>query len=259
MRPLVVACLGDSNSLSAGEPPSWIGLLRESLPSASYKLNSYATSGAAACRLDGLPNAWDQLEAALLDGPPDLVFLAFGTNDIAWMLTRGGRRREDLRGIVREYQALAAVVELAGAAAVIGLTPCPAPNRPSITDRAAMTRSLNEYIRSAFPKELVLDFETASSDPSDLDGDIHLSGLGQARRAALVTEWLSRLEVTEAGMPKLPSTPWLPYMRTGLDLSRHCTLQWYHRAWGRRLKRLARQVREQRTPRGPLDQSATES
>lgn len=251
MAPLVVACLGDSNSLVGSAQRTWVDLILAAAPPAEFSIESYAVPGASVSRLEGLPNAWDQLERALRREPPGLVLLSFGTNDITWMLNHGNPREEDARGIVREYQALGSIAELAGAAVAVGLTPRPRSEPPGHEQRAALTRSLNEHLRGVFPSALLLDFEQASAGVDDLEDGLHLSAIGHERRARLVENWLSHLELDETRRPKLPGVPMRPCIRSGIDLVRYCSLGMQYFAWTRRLRHLALGVRRSRTRPSP--------
>lgn len=245
----MVACLGDSNSLSGTSGSTWVDSVRDALPATAFRIDNYAEARATAIRVKNSPNAWYQLENALAQRAPDLVVLAFGTNDIAWIhrLYDAARCHEGIRAIVREYQSLASIVELAGAAAVVGLTPCLAPDVHQ--DRMELVMSLNASIRKVFPKELVLDFYTVSSQAGDLEDDLHLSQRGHARRAKLVCHWLSSLDLDPGGRPKLPASPRSPHIESPVDLVQCFFVRAYYWRWLRRLRRLARTARKTRTQR----------
>lgn len=203
--PFVVACLGDSNSLTRDGVRSWVDLTREALKGTRFELVNRAEIGASTNKFYRVPNAWLQLEQTLTKERPDLVILSFGTNDIAWQCAANGSRARDALGkIVREHQELATIVQTSGAAAAVALTPAVFGDTGQEQLRQELTVLLNDHLARVFPPELVLDFHTPSLVPGALEDALHLSQAGQEHRAAVAIDWLKRLRIDSSGQLCLP-------------------------------------------------------
>jgi lysophospholipase L1-like esterase len=204
--PLVVSCLGDSNTESSEAGTCWVDQVRATLPRDRFTLINRGQGGATALEVGSSPNAWVQLEGALAEDQPDLVILSFGTNDISVILNVSPTpKRDSVLRVVKAYVSLAGLIERAGARAAVALTP---PFNPAVRNadtRATLVRWLNDALRETFPPELLLDFYAVADAHEDLNHAFHLTETGHARRAALVSEWLCGLRLGSRGQLELPT------------------------------------------------------
>lgn len=116
----------------------------------------------------------------ILDTVPDVVILAYGTNDLFYGFTPSQ--------IVDCYQALYHQIAVSGAIPFIALTP-PEPGRaPTVTD--VMVQDLNTRLVAAFGTRQTIDFYTGvTSDALQADG-VHVTDAEQHRRAQIVYDAL---------------------------------------------------------------------
>jgi len=186
---LVVACLGDSNTLPGGFLVRHGWCDRLSSGRHRWQTVDHASGGATvtdfACTL-GLPICGRaQLATALDDDAADAVILAFGTNDVAFGV--------ELPDIVAAYQARRAEAAARGARAFVALTP------PDFRSQASSRQiaALNRLLRASIPPEDLIDFARGMSRALYLHDEVHLNDRGQAKRArrallALLGRWPAR-------------------------------------------------------------------
>lgn len=171
---IVVACLGDSNTDRRWPPPDtpkWCEFLAADV--AGWTLVNRAVSGSTVTRSPARSWVEPQLDEALATDAPDVVVLAFGTNDV-----RAGRSTED---IVAAYRAAVRRVEATGGLAFVALAP---PILPPESDHADALAALNAALRRAFPAPRLIDFHAGMTrDDFEADG-IHPNAAGQHKRSA---------------------------------------------------------------------------
>jgi len=172
---LVVACLGDSNTLPGGFLVRHGWCDRLSTRRHRWQTVNQASGGATvtdfACAL-GIPICGRaQLAAALDEDAADAVILAFGTNDVAFGV--------ELPEIVLAYQARLAEAAARGARAFVALTP------PDFRSRARRRQiaALNRLLRASIPSEDLVDFARGMTQSLYLRDQVHLNDRGQAKLA----------------------------------------------------------------------------
>jgi lysophospholipase L1-like esterase len=180
---VVVACLGDSNTETqwpAPHTPKWCEFAAAERP--RWTFTNHAVGGSTVTRpATARPWADTQLAETLAKDAPDVVILAFGTNDV-----RAGRPTAD---VVAAYRAAVARIEAAGAVAFVALAP---PIHPPEPDRTAALAALNAALREAFPAARLVGFE-AGMARGDFEADgLHPNAAGQRKRAAAALRALGR-------------------------------------------------------------------
>jgi len=178
-----VACLGDSNT-AAVPYPSWCDLLGESSP--GWVMSNRSAGGMTIMDFGATYGGFVLAAAPHVDemltlDKPDVVILAFGTNDL-W-------RWAPPKKIVEAYAETKARIERAGVRCLIALTPPTKPPQPPALNDAI--RDLNERLRKAFPSEIVDFWSGISADDIKPDG-LHMTTAGQTKRAAAAREALLR-------------------------------------------------------------------
>ena len=192
---IVVACLGDSNTdarwqngKAGGFPPEsgWCERLVDSLGDPRVRLVNLALGGATVGENTiGAPlgEGWrwvgeGQLRVALEKERPDLVLLAFGTNDI--LPKHGG----DPAGVADSYNRLWRRLRAHDVLGFVALTPPVQRHARTGAYRRSpeVIAQTNARIREIFPDRLILDFHTDATADDFLD-DLHLNERGQAKRA----------------------------------------------------------------------------
>ncbi len=192
---LRIACLGDSNTSSNwrhwGDPgfvhgSGWCEQLVTELDEFSVQIENHAVGGARA--IDSPPElltstglALDgahQLAAALAGEPPDLVLLAFVTNDLN---PRDPRSPEE---IVEALATLAGVAEAAGSTALVATAPAVFPKARTGASSPDPLRieQVNALIRKTFPDDRRLDFDQGFLLFHYFD-EMHLNTAGHTLRA----------------------------------------------------------------------------
>jgi lysophospholipase L1-like esterase len=172
---VVVACLGDSNTERHWPTPNsrkWCELAAAEVT--DWTFGNYAVGGTTVTPPSD-EHGWvgPQLDAALAEGAPDAVVLAFGTNDV-----RFGRSTAE---VVDAYRAAVRRVEAARALAFVALAP---PIFPPEPDHTAALAELNDALRAAFPAPRLVDFDGGMTrDDFESDG-IHPTPAAQHKRAA---------------------------------------------------------------------------
>lgn len=212
---VVIACLGDSNTDSnwqyvrpQGFPPGggWCEQLGSLLDGRATMVNlgmpgstAAWTELAQAAEKGYYFTGETQLEHAIATHCPDVVLMAFGTNDV---LPRYGYSPE---------QIVAAHLHLVRRALEAGIlpfvatapTPLPVPNRNVYSRPVEVVAELNQRLRRALPPEMILDFE-ARLTPEDSFDDLHMNVEGQRKRALEAKE---KLEAAVAALPVPPPAP----------------------------------------------------
>jgi lysophospholipase L1-like esterase len=177
--PRHLVCLGDSNT-SAGWPAPedirWCEMLGEFPELAGTRIDNLARGGAELRREEtAWPNADLQLDMARALGRPDVIVLAFGTNDI-----RTGRSP---RAVAHGYAALTRRAEAAGAIVYTALTPPVHWPLPDAEKTNAKVDELNALLRASVAPGRLLDFHTGfTAEYFDRDG-LHVNAEGQRKRA----------------------------------------------------------------------------
>ncbi len=192
---ILIGCLGDSNTTAGwqyveptGFPPDrgWCEQLVAGLDDPRIRLVNLAAGGASVCPNDigGVAemriyfSGPGQVDALLTTEPVDIVFLAYGTNDV--LPERSGIPRK----IVDCYNAVWRRVRQHDLLAFIPITP-PALHyrRPGKYRRdLALIAELNERIVETFDPHYLLDFH-ANMTPDDFMDDLHMNENGQTKRA----------------------------------------------------------------------------
>lgn len=170
---IAVACLGDSNTHGApGRPRSWCERLQDRLIGASPSWVTINRGQGGASAIGGsLRPARQQLTYTLENDAPDVVILAYGTND----LLAGAQPQEVLVALMQHRQRARST----GAAVFIALTP---PAWPASREVNGPIRELNELLRTTLLESRVIDFHTGF-EPGDFDDGVHLNDAGHDRRA----------------------------------------------------------------------------
>jgi lysophospholipase L1-like esterase len=176
-----VAVLGDSNT-TPYFGLSWCDVLK-----AKYAAVDWDCHGQGGANLIG--NAAVMLTAALA-GAPDVVLLAFGTNDVLARATP-----EQAFGALLK---LSARIEAAGAVTVPALIPpFPKMGAPGRVTIAAYNAMVKEHFGAR-----TIDFHTGMDDPELFDG-VHFYPAGQKRRAVVAAAVLFG-ESVGADTPRVP-------------------------------------------------------
>lgn len=200
-RVVRIAVLGDSNSFILF-PHGWTLALRRHLRKSEpgrWRIYPYARPGA---RITDHPpdrrlSGSYQLEQAETQRPrPDLILLAFGTND-----HRDGRTATE---ILAAYQTAATRLGTFARVRIATTPPC----WEERCDPAAIAAS-NRILREAWPAEEVVDFDSGIEREDLLPDLVHLNPQGHRKRLAAVLDALfERAPATrDAGAPPLASRP----------------------------------------------------
>jgi hypothetical protein len=170
-----VACLGDSNTDAARPGTEWCEQLARVAPTV-VTVNE-GRGGATAVDLPKWEyDASGQLDEALASARPDVVVLAFGTNDL--------RLAYPVDEVLAAYRDLATRAQQAGAFVLIALTPPVAPWFEGAATLNPLYALLNERLAAEWPADRLIDFASAVSAPGDYDADgIHFTASGHAKRA----------------------------------------------------------------------------
>jgi lysophospholipase L1-like esterase len=124
-----------------------------------------------------------QLAETLANDQPDVVVLAFGTNDLRFSYS--------VDEVAAAYQDLAAEAEQAGAFVLIALTPPVAPWFPDAGTLNPLYEILNARLSMDWPAGRLVDFATQVEPPGDyLEDGIHFTVAGHAKRALAAHERL---------------------------------------------------------------------
>lgn len=210
---VVLACLGDSNTYAdwqfkqhEGFPKGrgWCEQLAEYL-GPTVVLWNLATPGATAVRNqwpdlppDVLFSGFSQIEQALALDRPDIVLVAFGTNDVL------PDHAADPATILAAHCEIAARARAAGALVLVATAPKPQPTHDREYRRSPETLArFNELLRASFTPDAVLDFE-ALLEPEDYFDDLHMNAAGQYKRAQ---EAKRKIEAALSPAALLPEPP----------------------------------------------------
>jgi lysophospholipase L1-like esterase len=180
-----IACVGDSNTQStwqgevAGgfEPDrGWCEQLEALLARPDWKTINAGLGGTRAVQDPSIAPGWSgavHLAYALDELAPDVVILAYGTNDLS-------RSHATPPEVVEALRSLHTACSARNVFAFIALTP-PLPARDAAFN--ARVRELNALIREAFPPETVIDFWLNFEASDFFEDGIHLNASGQTKRA----------------------------------------------------------------------------
>ena len=181
-----IACLGDSNTDTRPQTTgriSWCDTLGDLVAGDGWITINGAAAGA---RVVNIGSA--HLTAALTRDP-DIIVMAYGTNDLAV---------HSVATIVAKYAALKQQIEDDGRSAMIALTP---PKLPGTMINGiafnSMATQLNQAILAAFPPQTVIDFYTPMLLPNgSINGTLyddftHMNTAGQNARAASAYEHMT--------------------------------------------------------------------
>ncbi len=192
---LRVACLGDSNTASDWQhrkDPSferghgWCEQLADHLGALVVEVDNRASAGARAVarpphQLRGsrlILSGPDQLAAALAAGPPDVVLIAFVTNDLH---PSDPQPSEEIIATLLE---LAVAAEERGVLAFLATAPMLRPHATPgrWSPEPAAIKLINDRIREEVPATRRLDFDRSPRADNYLDV-IHLNAAGHTLRA----------------------------------------------------------------------------
>jgi lysophospholipase L1-like esterase len=124
-----------------------------------------------------------QLADTIANDRPDVVILAFGTNDLRFAYS--------IDDTVSAYQELVAAAEQTGAFVLIALTPPLAPWYPDAAAPNPLYEALNQRLALTWPPGRLVDCASFVVPPGDyLDDGIHFSVAGHAKRAFTAYERL---------------------------------------------------------------------
>jgi lysophospholipase L1-like esterase len=178
-----VACLGDSNTF-AHPGPGWCDLLGTASP--HWVMSNRSWNGMSVIDFGETYGGFVLAAAPHVDevltlDHPDVVILAFGTNDL--------RHGATPQAIVEAYAQAKAKIERTGARCLIALTPpTQPPQSPTLNEP---TRDLNARLRAAFPADIV-DFWSGMTPAEFKPDGLHVNEAGHAKRAAAAREALLR-------------------------------------------------------------------
>jgi len=179
---ITIACLGDSNTQDhVMLDRTWCerleSLLRASTPPEGSKPIDWETlnrgwGGATAISLPSLRRAEQQLAYTLEFDHPDLVILAYGTNDLLQHATPQDVLLALIGHLLRAREA--------GVDTFVALVP---PARGQATGFDEGVEATNALIRKAVRSDRVIDFESGLTS-DDFHDDVHFSASGHSKRAA---------------------------------------------------------------------------
>jgi alpha-tubulin suppressor-like RCC1 family protein/lysophospholipase L1-like esterase len=185
---VTVVCLGDSNTqsgylfehtwcerldmlLNRSRSPSQAAVDLAADPAVWETLNR-GWSGATAISLPSMRRAEEQLAYALEFDAPDVVILAYGTNDLLQHATPEEVLLANLRHMLRARES--------GVDTFIALVP-PALSRSTEFDEAV--KSTNSLIRQAVDARRIIDFASGLTRDDYMD-DVHFNQAGHIKRAS---------------------------------------------------------------------------
>ena len=189
---ILTAGLGDSNTNSTPGHERWVKRLA---PFMGYVFFEHGRGGAtikdyANCTGDCATTtcAREQLACSLAGDKATLFLLAYGTNDLIYLLGSGGT----LQQIVDAMQMRVDEAALGGARAYVALTPpvfCP-PEGCALGITEGLVEALNALVIAHFGLENVLDFWTGFTAADFLGDGVHLTDAGQQKRAEIARAFL---------------------------------------------------------------------
>jgi len=180
-----VVCLGDSNTETPpGVAPSWCDRLAaqgsEAPIDPRLRVVNRGWGGSTARETASFFPARVPLRYALENDAPDVVLLAFGTNDVL--------AGEEPAAIAGALDALALRVREAGAEPFVALVP---PVQPPDHGANEAVNRVNGLLRERWPAERLLDFH-GGFGPEHFEDALHLDAAGQAQRAQRAAAALRR-------------------------------------------------------------------
>ena len=179
-----VACLGDSNTF-ADPKPGWCDLLAEGSP--GWVMSNRSWNGMSILDFGESYGgfklaAGPHVEEVLTLDHPDVVILAFGTNDLKHAATP--------EAIVDAYAKAKAKIEATGARCLIALTPPTFP--PDMSGLNPGIEALNAKVRQQFGSDVV-DFWSGMTRADFKPDGLHVNAAGHAKRAAAARDAIARL------------------------------------------------------------------
>jgi hypothetical protein len=179
-----VACLGDSNTF-ADPKPGWCDLLGEASP--GWVMSNRSWNGMSIMDFGEAYGGFElaagpHVDEVLTLDHPDVVILAFGTNDLKHAATP--------QAIVDAYAQAKAKIEASGARCLIALTPPTFP--PDASGLNPRIEILNAAVRERFGDDVV-DFWSGMTRADFKPDGLHVNAAGHAKRAAAARLALARL------------------------------------------------------------------
>lgn len=175
---LTISCLGDSNT----DPnwwvgPSWCEQLAGLVSRRNVVLVNKGLGGGTAVDVpDWEYDGAGQMTETLEDDRPDVVVLAFGTNDIRFGYPVGD--------VVAAYQTLKERAEATGAYVLFGLTPPLGASFPDAEQLNDGILGLDWTLLLSHDPTSLIDFVSPMVEHLDIEPDgIHINAAGQAKRA----------------------------------------------------------------------------
>jgi lysophospholipase L1-like esterase len=179
--PVKIVCVGDSNTMPAPAFEKWCAKLgRELGPRFTTVDRSWWGTTAVD---EGTPYAGRYLVDGALELDPDVVILAWGTNDLLH-----GIAPERIVAAYREHDGR---IGARGATALVALTQpfLPEP-KAGLNERV---RETNEAIRAAFPADRIVDFAAGLVPEDYAPGGVHIFEGAQTKRAHAAALTVRRL------------------------------------------------------------------
>jgi len=182
---ITVACLGDSNTF-ADPKPGWCDLLGRESP--KWVMSNRSWNGMSIMDFGESYGGFKLAAAPHVDevltlDHPDVVILAFGTNDL--------KHAAPPEAIVDAYAQAKAKIEATGARCLIALTPPTFP--PDSSGLNPGIEALNAKVRQRFGSDVV-DFWFGMTRADFKADGLHVNAAGHAKRAAAAREAIARLD-----------------------------------------------------------------
>ena len=181
---ITIACLGDSNTF-ADPKPGWCDLLAEGSP--GWVMSNRSWNGMSIIDFGESYGgfklaAGPHVDEVLTLDHPDVVILAFGTNDLKHAATP--------EAIVDAYAQAKAKIEATGARCLVALTPPAFP--PDSSGLNPGVNALNAKVREQFGSDVV-DFWSGMTRADFKPDGLHVNAAGHAKRAAAARDAIARI------------------------------------------------------------------
>ena len=182
---ITIACLGDSNTF-ADPKPGWCDLLGEASP--KWVMSNRSWNGMSIIDFGESYGGFKLAAAPHVDevltlDHPDVVILAFGTNDL--------KHAAMPEAIVDAYAQAKAKIEATGARCLVALTPPTFP--PDASGLNPGIEALNAKVRQQFGSDVV-DFWSGMTRADFKPDGLHVNAAGHAKRAAAAREAITRID-----------------------------------------------------------------
>lgn len=168
-----VTCIGDSNTGTAVKVTgvtSWCDYFSEKVKAKGWIVTNRGVSGTSATE-----QGPGMLNTALKLDQPDLVIMAYGTNDV-------GYYKHDAQTTVNSYKKLVNVAQSGGARSIVATSP-PQLCYALVGLTEDPVGPLNSLLKSSFLSEDLLDFYSIMNPSTDFRDCIHMNNSGQQKRA----------------------------------------------------------------------------